>query len=108
MHTLIQVLLAGEGLELGQQVAVYPGFRLKVGSISDATGKGRHTTTRAELMPLPYGGFVVDTPGLREFAVLDLASDVLIAAFSEIAAVTGCPPTWALVGMRGRFPSISP
>jgi ribosome biogenesis GTPase len=69
--------------------AVYPGFRLKVGSISDATGKGRHTTTRAELMPLPYGGFVVDTPGLREFAVLDLASDVLIAAFSEIAAVTG-------------------
>jgi ribosome biogenesis GTPase len=69
--------------------AVYPGFRLKVGSISEATGKGRHTTTRAELMPLPYGGFVVDTPGLREFAVLDLEPEMLTAAFPEIAAVAG-------------------
>jgi ribosome biogenesis GTPase len=41
--------------------AVYPGFRLKVGSLSESTGKGRHTTSMAELMPLPYGGFVVDT-----------------------------------------------
>ena len=68
--------------------AVYPGFRLKVGSISDATGKGRHTTTRAELMPLPYGGFVVDTPGLKEFG-LDLSDDELAAAFPEIAAELG-------------------
>lgn len=66
--------------------AVYPGFRLKVGSISDATGKGRHTTTRAELMPLPYGGFVVDTPGLKEFGVLDASESDLAAAFPEIAA----------------------
>jgi len=71
--------------------SVYPGFRLKVGSISDATGKGRHTTTRAELMPLPYGGFVVDTPGLREFGVLDASDADLAAAFPEIAAeVPGC------------------
>jgi ribosome biogenesis GTPase len=71
--------------------AVYPGFRLKVGSISDATGKGRHTTTRAELMPLPYGGFVVDTPGLKEFGVLGVDDGELIGAFPEIAAVVdGC------------------
>ena len=71
--------------------AVYPGFRLKVGSISDATGKGRHTTTRAELMPLPYGGFVVDTPGLKEFGVLDASDEDLAVAFPEIAAViSGC------------------
>jgi len=67
--------------------SVYPGFRLKVGSISDATGKGRHTTTRAELMPLPYGGFVVDTPGLKEFGVLDASVADLAAAFPEIAAM---------------------
>jgi ribosome biogenesis GTPase len=65
--------------------SVYPGFRLKVGSISDATGKGRHTTTRAELMPLPYGGFVVDTPGLKEFGVLDATERDLALAFPEVA-----------------------
>ncbi len=71
--------------------AVYPGFRLRVGSISETTGKGRHTTTRAELMPLPYGGFVVDTPGLKEFGVQDVDPEVLIAAFPEIAAgADGC------------------
>ena len=71
--------------------SVYPGFRLKVGSISDATGKGRHTTTRAELMPLPYGGFVVDTPGLKEFGVFDASDADLALAFPEIAAeVPGC------------------
>ncbi len=71
--------------------SVYPGFRLNVGSISDATGKGRHTTTRAELMPLPYGGFVVDTPGLKEFGVLEPSVEDLAMAFPEIAAVVpGC------------------
>ena len=71
--------------------SVYPGFRLKVGSISDATGKGKHTTTMAELMPLPYGGFVVDTPGLKEFGVLDPSDDDLAMAFPEIAAIVpGC------------------
>lgn len=71
--------------------AVYPGFRLKVGSISDATGKGRHTTTRAELMPLPYGGFVVDTPGLKEFGIWQASTSAVVAAFPEIAAAAvGC------------------
>jgi len=67
--------------------AVYPGFRLKVGSLSEATGKGRHTTTMAELMPLPYGGFVVDTPGLKEFGLWNLTAAELEEAFPEIAEV---------------------
>ena len=69
--------------------AVYPGFRLKVGSLSESTGKGRHTTSMAELMPLPYGGFVVDTPGLREFGVWDATTGDLEAAFPEIADRAG-------------------
>ena len=64
--------------------SVYPGFRLKVGTISEATGKGRHTTSRAELMPLPYGGFVVDTPGLKEFGVWSATRQDLEASFPEI------------------------
>lgn len=66
--------------------AVYPGFRLKVGELSESTGKGRHTTTAAELMPLPYGGFVVDTPGLKEFGVWEVTGKELEQAFPEIAS----------------------
>ncbi len=69
--------------------AVYPGFRLKVGSISESTGKGRHTTSRAELMPLPYGGFVVDTPGLKEFGLWRATPEELQSAFREFATVSG-------------------
>jgi ribosome biogenesis GTPase / thiamine phosphate phosphatase len=69
--------------------AVYPGFRLKVGSLSESTGKGRHTTSMAELMPLPYGGFVVDTPGLREFGVWEATTEELEAAFPEVASRSG-------------------
>jgi len=68
--------------------AVYPGFRLKVGELSESTGKGRHTTSAAELMPLPYGGFVVDTPGLKEFGVWEVTKVELEAAFPEIASRT--------------------
>ncbi len=66
--------------------AVYPGFRLKVGELSEGTGKGKHTTSVAELMPLPYGGFVVDTPGLKEFGVWEATREELDAAFPEIAS----------------------
>ena len=69
--------------------AVYPGFRLKVGTISEATGKGRHTTTTAELMPLPYGGFVVDTPGLKEFGLTSLTPTELQACFPELRDLLG-------------------
>jgi ribosome biogenesis GTPase len=69
--------------------AVYPGFRLKVGELSESTGKGRHTTTSAELMPLPYGGFVVDTPGLREFGVWNANQEALEGAFPDIGRLAG-------------------
>lgn len=65
--------------------AAYPGFRLRVGTVSEATNKGRHTTSRAELMPLPFGGFVVDTPGLKEFGLWNLDRIDLQLAFPEIA-----------------------
>lgn len=66
---------------------VHAGYRLREGSISDATGKGRHTTTTAQLLPLPGGGFVVDTPGVKEFGFWDLAPDHLAECFPEIAVL---------------------
>ncbi|MFN3412779.1 MAG: ribosome small subunit-dependent GTPase A [Thermoanaerobaculum sp.] len=66
--------------------AIHPGYRLQEGSISDATGKGRHTTTTAQLLPLPGGGFVVDTPGIREFGLWDLKPEQLTECFPDIAS----------------------
>ena len=76
--------------------AIHPGYRLREGSISEATGKGRHTTSTAQLLPLPGGGFVVDTPGVKEFGLWDLAAEALIDCFPDLkrsareCAFAGC------------------
>lgn len=67
--------------------AIHPGYRLREGSISEATGKGRHTTTTAQLFALPGSGFVVDTPGVREFGFWDLTPSRLQECFPEVAGV---------------------
>jgi ribosome biogenesis GTPase len=59
------------------------------GAVRGGDGKGRHTTTARELVPLPGGGALLDTPGLREVGLPDAAG--LDAAFEEVAAVAaGC------------------
>jgi ribosome biogenesis GTPase len=52
--------------------AVEPGFGLKVQTVSEESQKGRHTTTNAWLLPLESGGYVVDTPGIRQFQLWDI------------------------------------
>ncbi|HUT36232.1 MAG TPA: ribosome small subunit-dependent GTPase A [Planctomycetota bacterium] len=64
--------------------AMQPGLKLRVGEVSAATGKGRHTTSAVSLLPLDFGGFVVDTPGVREFALYDLERDELQHCFPEM------------------------
>ena len=49
--------------------AVQPELGLRVNEISQATGKGKHTTTNLAMFPLEFGGAVVDTPGMREFGL---------------------------------------
>jgi ribosome biogenesis GTPase len=69
--------------------AMYPGLDLRVGEISESVNKGRHTTVGAVLHPLPDGGYVADTPGLREVGVWGLPSDALDACFPELRALAG-------------------
>jgi len=63
--------------------AMYPGLDLRVGEISESVNKGRHTTVGALLHPLPDGGYVVDSPGLREVGMWGLASEHLDECFRE-------------------------
>ena len=48
------------------------GLQLETSGVSDASNKGRHTTRRAKLLPLQDGGWVADTPGIRQFGLWDI------------------------------------
>lgn len=63
--------------------ALYPGLNLRVGEISESVNKGRHTTVGAVMHPLPRGGYVADTPGLREVGVWGLDPVDLPDCFPE-------------------------
>jgi ribosome biogenesis GTPase len=69
--------------------ALFPGLNLRVGEISESVNKGRHTTVGAVLVPLPGGGFVVDTPGLREVGMWGLPSRDLDQCFPEFRPALG-------------------
>jgi ribosome biogenesis GTPase len=65
--------------------ALQPGLRLRTGAVSARTRAGRHTTVSAEMHPFAYGGFVVDTPGLRDVGLWGLEPQEVAAAFVEFA-----------------------
>ena len=64
--------------------AIEPGLKLRVESVSEETQKGRHTTTTAELLPLANGGFVVDTPGIRQFQLWDVIPEEVAGYFRDL------------------------
>lgn len=64
--------------------AIEPGLELKTSEVSEKTRKGRHTTTYVSLHPLSGGGYIVDTPGIREFGVLDIEPWELSHFFIEM------------------------
>jgi ribosome biogenesis GTPase len=71
--------------------AVQPGLRLATGEVSAALGKGRHTTRVAELIPLdlPGGGYVADTPGIREIGLWRFPLGELDWCFREFRPFLG-------------------
>jgi ribosome biogenesis GTPase / thiamine phosphate phosphatase len=60
---------------------------LKVGEISDAHSKGKHTTTFAEMHPLNYGGFIIDTPGIKELGLVDMEKEEIANYFPEMQSI---------------------
>ncbi|SKB80452.1 ribosome small subunit-dependent GTPase A [Daejeonella lutea] len=69
--------------------ALLPGSKLKTGDISDWSDKGKHTTTFAEMFELPFGGYLIDTPGIRELGVFDIEKQELGRLFPEIRELMG-------------------
>jgi ribosome biogenesis GTPase len=64
--------------------AIDPALNLKEGEISKAHLKGRHTTTFAEMFPLAFGGNIIDTPGIKEFGLVEFEKTELGQRFPEI------------------------
>lgn len=61
-----------------------PSLNLKTGEISDYHLQGKHITTFPEMHPLPFGGFVIDSPGIRGFGVIDMERNEIYHFFPEI------------------------
>lgn len=64
--------------------ALMPELELKTKEVSGWSGKGMHTTTFAEMFDLPFGGQIIDTPGMREFGLVDISRQELSHYFPEM------------------------
>ena len=64
--------------------AIHPQANLRTGDISEYHQKGKHVTTFAEMTELPFGGFVIDTPGIKEFGMLDIEPNEVSHYFREM------------------------
>lgn len=64
--------------------AVMPGTKLRTQDVSGWSGKGLHTTTFAEMYDFPAGGRIIDTPGMREFGLVDVEREELSGYFPEM------------------------
>ena len=89
----VTVLIGHSGVGKSTLVnALAPGTARATGVVNDVTGRGRHTSTSAVAVPLPGGGWVVDTPGVRSFGLGHVDPDRIVAAFPDLAAGTAeCP-----------------
>jgi ribosome biogenesis GTPase len=71
----------------------------RIGEVS-SVGKGRHTSVTAVALPLPGGGWVVDTPGVRSFGLAHVSGDDIVAAFDEfVEPAEECPSGCGHLGM---------
>jgi ribosome biogenesis GTPase len=88
LHDRVSVFSGPSGVGKSSLLnALFPGLSLRVGEISESVNKGRHTTVGAFMHPLPNGGYVVDTPGLREVGMWGIQASELDRCFPEIRAL---------------------
>ncbi len=64
--------------------AVEPSLHLRTGTVSESHKTGRHTTTYSEMFPLSFGGYIIDTPGIRGFGLIEIEKNEIYHFFPEI------------------------
>ena len=67
--------------------AIQPGLKLRTGELSSYHKKGMHTTTFAEMIELSFGGYIIDTPGIKEFGLIDFDRQEVSERFPEMRAL---------------------
>ncbi len=89
----VSVLVGHSGVGKSTLVnALVPDAHRDVGIVNAVTGRGRHTSTSAILLPLPGGGYIVDTPGIRSFGLAHVSPQQVLRAFPDLLALTDeCP-----------------
>ncbi|OBG18894.1 ribosome small subunit-dependent GTPase A [Mycolicibacterium celeriflavum] len=88
----VTVLLGHSGVGKSTLVnRLVPHAERATGEVTDV-GKGRHTSTQSVALPLSFGGWVIDTPGIRSFGLAHIEPDDVLLAFSDLAeAIKDCP-----------------
>ncbi|GAA4391492.1 ribosome small subunit-dependent GTPase A [Nocardia zapadnayensis] len=72
--------------------ALVPDAGRATGAVNEVTGRGRHTSSSAVCLPLPGGGWLIDTPGVRSFGLAHVDAHNVLAAFGELVPATAdCP-----------------
>ncbi len=85
MKNRLNVIAGNSGVGKSTLLNVFdPSLNLKTKLISEAHKSGTHSTTFAEMFEMPFGGFIIDTPGIRGFGLIDFDKDELFHYFPEI------------------------
>jgi ribosome biogenesis GTPase len=85
LHHKVTLLTGHSGVGKSSLInAIFPELNLRTKEVSDWSGKGMHTTTFAEMFDLPFGGKVIDTPGIRELGLVDIEKQELSHYFPEM------------------------